>query len=331
VTSAAEVPPLHLLLRWSADGRKNDVLLTETVTRHLEIAEEQGSVWWGKFHDGGTRPAMSDRRLEGFRAQIASGVETHVYLYRKGEVWRATILDLTDEASETDRDLLPGYYDAEDCHLFVRLTDFLPLTPEWPIDRLLLASDPIPGGMAGSLKGQQGVMTVLESDALLDDTSVAQTVAQPLGHLVERVPVEAQRTEEFEVTQLSGTKTARRTEQQLVLAYKKHLEAREHEVTRHRYRPAPDAPPLFCDLYDETVDVLIEAKGSATREAVRMAIGQLMDYRRFEKNQPALAVLLPARPSADLETLLVGENVTVIWRISKGEFGSTPAGGQQGG
>ena len=62
-----------------------------------------------------------------------------------------------------------------------------------------------------------------------------------------------------------------------------------------------------------------------------MAIGQLMDYRRFEKNQPALAVLLPVRPSADLETLLVGENVTVIWRISKEELGSTPAGGQQGG
>ena len=38
---------------------------------------------------------------------------------------------------------------------------------------------------------------------------------------------------------------------------------------------------MFCDLYDKTTRTLYEAKGTTTRMAMRMAIGQLADYARF--------------------------------------------------
>jgi hypothetical protein len=38
---------------------------------------------------------------------------------------------------------------------------------------------------------------------------------------------------------------------------------------------------LNSDVYDATRRNLVEAKGTGTREAVRMAIGQLADYGRF--------------------------------------------------
>lgn len=311
--------PIHLLLRWSADGLKNGVPMTETIDRHLQVAEEQGSVWWGKFHNNHPRNAMSMENLKRLRSQVDAGTETHAYLYRQGDAWRATLLELTDEAAHVDRDRLPDYYTAAECHLFARLSDFVQLTPEWPSERLMLASNPISGGMAGSLRGQAGVMFVLESDEVARESVEPRPISAVAKPPVEKVAVEAQHVEEYEVFQQPGAKTAKRTEQNLVLAFTKHLEAKGHEVGRHRYPMS-----LVCDLFDETEGVLIEAKGSASREAIRMAIGQLLDYRRFEETQPELAVLLPARPSSDLEELLSSVGVAVIWRVSEGQFDSIP-------
>ena len=56
---------------------------------------------------------------------------------------------------------------------------------------------------------------------------------------------------------------------------------------------------LYCDLYQPTQKHLIEAKASARREDVRMAIGELLDYENLTRaaglGKSKLAVLLPER------------------------------------
>ena len=57
----------------------------------------------------------------------------------------------------------------------------------------------------------------------------------------------------------------------------------------------------------------IEAKASCRRESIRMAIGQLLDYRRYEKTQPELAMLLPSEPNPDIRELLASLDIAWIW------------------
>jgi putative ATP-dependent endonuclease of OLD family len=52
------------------------------------------------------------------------------------------------------------------------------------------------------------------------------------------------------------------------------------------------------------LDVLVEARGTDARHAVRMAVGKLYDYRRFEATSPGLAVLLPREAVAAVPSLL---------------------------
>ena len=81
-----------------------------------------------------------------------------------------------------------------------------------------------------------------------------------------------------------------------------------------------EACPIVCDVYDETRNNLVEAKGSGTRGELRMAIGQLIDYGRFADGPPAKAVLVPSRPRADLEALLRAADVAAVWPTRNGGF-----------
>jgi hypothetical protein len=85
--------------------------------------------------------------------------------------------------------------------------------------------------------------------------------------------------------------------------------ARGHEIFRKRIVPPGEARPLFTDLFDATTGTLVEAKGTVERNAIRMAIGQLADYKRFvEDGQPRhLAVLVPSQPRRDLRELLASQ------------------------
>ena len=58
---------------------------------------------------------------------------------------------------------------------------------------------------------------------------------------------------------------------------------------------------------------MVEAKASDGRDTVRLAIGQLFDYRR-NHDAPELAVLLPYEPRQDLAALLTGLAIGAIWR-----------------
>jgi hypothetical protein len=75
---------------------------------------------------------------------------------------------------------------------------------------------------------------------------------------------------------------------------------------------------LYSDMYNETRGQLVEAKATANRPAIRMAIGQLADYSRFIDPPPDCAVLVPARPSQDLLALLAALGVAAIWQEDDG-------------
>ena len=130
--------------------------------------------------------------------------------------------------------------------------------------------------------------------------------------------IEAQHVERFLVTVPGKDIEADRRERRLVLAYRDHLESQGHEVTGHRYSLPESTSQLVCDLVDETDQVLCEAKGDVRRTSVRMAIGQLLDYRRFEPPTMSLAVLLPRKPPQDLVELIRSVPASAVWRTKDG-------------
>ncbi len=145
-------------------------------------------------------------------------------------------------------------------------------------------------------------------------SSLLDRVASPA---IEYVSVEEQWTEAAFVAPGRKDGEAERTEKALVAAYHEYLTRQGHEVSRLKIVPTGEAKPLFADLHDRTTNTLFEAKGSVERGAIRMAIGQLLDYRRFVNPPPLLAVLLPSQPRRDLCGLLSSAGVGVVWREGK--------------
>jgi hypothetical protein len=136
---------------------------------------------------------------------------------------------------------------------------------------------------------------------------------------VKEVPVEQYLTERMVIEGDREPYEAERREQRLVQALAGHLERRGHEVCRLQFRPDDEAAPLYCDLYDKTANVVYEAKGTVTRGAMRMAIGQLADYSRLIDPSPGRSVLMPERPRPDLMRLAESQGLDVLWP-GVGEF-----------
>jgi hypothetical protein len=162
-----------------------------------------------------------------------------------------------------------------------------------------------------------GTIELAEIEAAVGGSAAAQ---------VSEIPVEEQHSEEVLVNPAVSEYSAIRREQTLVLAYATYLEKRGSTVTRLRIHPPGEAKPLLSDVYDATRNNLVEAKGTGTRESVRMGIGQLADYGRFAPPGAARAVLLPDRPRADLEELLSSQGIACVW-VSETGF-SDNAGGR---
>ncbi len=142
------------------------------------------------------------------------------------------------------------------------------------------------------------------------------------------VPIEQQETEKAYVNPSRKSYEAERREQKLVLALEAHLLALGHKVTRQRLLPSGEARPILTDLFDATTGTLVEAKGSVERNAIRMAIGQLCDYRRFfaAGELSHIAALFPTEPRADLCSLLIEQGIVVIHRTENGFEDSTGGG-----
>ncbi|CAL9407341.1 hypothetical protein SUDANB95_01578 [Actinosynnema sp. ALI-1.44] len=104
-------------------------------------------------------------------------------------------------------------------------------------------------------------------------------------------------------------------EAQLVQAYHEFL-GRELRCLSARL---PSGELLVCDAFDPDERLIIEAKASNGRFDVRLAIGQLLDYRHHIDRDAGMAVLLPDEPSASVADLLRSQGIKLIFR-SGGTF-----------
>jgi hypothetical protein len=135
--------------------------------------------------------------------------------------------------------------------------------------------------------------------------------------VAESCPVESAATASYETAGSAGG-TAVRAEHGLVARYTAWLAGIGVESVARLYRVPALALPLRCDVFLPEKNVLIEAKSSCRRESIRMAIGQLLDYRRYEKTEPELAMLLPSSPDTDIRDLLVSLDIAWIWPHKSG-------------
>ncbi|TFE55068.1 hypothetical protein E3E14_06010 [Streptomyces sp. ICN441] len=144
-----------------------------------------------------------------------------------------------------------------------------------------------------------------------------KTVAVPVPADVttsSMVEPEAHKTGSAKRSAVPKTNVERR-ESELAEAYEAFLKGLGREVGRFQIKPKGSTSTLLTDLYDATAHVLYEAKGTARRDAVRMAIGQLLDYRRhISPVDPHVAILLPERPQQDLCDLLAAEGIALVYR-----------------
>ncbi len=159
---------------------------------------------------------------------------------------------------------------------------------------------------------------IRESDA----ESAIQT-APKAKNRVTHVDVEARNTETFVQSPKKVPTIAERRESLLVQRFGNLANVNKFVVTRLQIFPKGEAKPMFTDVVLNRNEWLIEAKGTVTREAVRMAIGQLLDYSRFVEVDN-LGILLPSKPRSDLFDLAATVNAIVIWEDA-GKF-VTPAG-----
>lgn len=192
------------------------------------------------------------------------------------------------------------------------------------------ALDPNYGGR-GMTRGSKRDAKVWDRYASDEDTLAATAAAiregrepsteqysEPNGPNITEVEIESQHVEQFQVSVPNHDIEATRREQSLVLNYVDHLKSQGHRVTRHMYRLHGSVSALVSDLVDETDHVLYEAKGDIRRTSVRMAVGQLLDYRRFEPHSMRLAILLPRQPAQDLVELIREVPASTVWRTNDG-------------
>ncbi|MDQ1126235.1 hypothetical protein QE428_001268 [Microbacterium sp. SORGH_AS 505] len=95
----------------------------------------------------------------------------------------------------------------------------------------------------------------------------------------------------------------------------KWLEARGLSAKRLKIRAAGEQTTLFTDTWVPETRTLFEVKGDATRNDVRMAVAQLLDYSRHVSPAPGRrVVVVPIEPSADLRAFVrsVGLSLAVF-------------------
>jgi hypothetical protein len=118
--------------------------------------------------------------------------------------------------------------------------------------------------------------------------------------------------------------SVRRREADLSDRYRTFLESQGREVKRFEIDIQGMTSGLLTDLFDTTKKVLYEVKGRSDRGSIRLAIGQLLDYRRHTDPKPeALAILLPKKPSLDLQDLIRSVDIKLVYQ-ENGQFVGWP-------
>ncbi|WP_234789446.1 hypothetical protein [Mycolicibacterium fortuitum] len=140
---------------------------------------------------------------------------------------------------------------------------------------------------------------------------------------MEVVAVDAVHPEQTLVTEATEVKQtvsgpAVQKEARLTERFQQYLETHGHQVLRYRITPA-GIPSLYSDLADTTENILYEAKGTADRMSVRLALGQILDYGRYVEGS-RLAVLLPEAPTDDLVGLLEQHGIGCVVETTPRNF-----------
>jgi 5-methylcytosine-specific restriction protein A len=124
----------------------------------------------------------------------------------------------------------------------------------------------------------------------------------------------------------TGAVSARRREADLTDRFRAHLESHGNEVKRFELGIEGLTSELLTDLFDVTNKVLYEAKGRTDRNSIRLAIGQLFDYRRHAVPKPeSVAILLPEAPNEDLRDLIASVGISLVYE-ENGKFIGWPIG-----
>jgi len=119
---------------------------------------------------------------------------------------------------------------------------------------------------------------------------------------------------DFIVHRKRQVRKARRKEAELIERYRGWLskQKRRLPVARHG--------KLECDGIEKGRGNLIEAKSEASREKIRMAVGQVLDYAfNLEKKLGKLnmAILIPKKPQKDLVQWLDSLKISVVWEDNR--------------
>ena len=99
------------------------------------------------------------------------------------------------------------------------------------------------------------------------------------------------------------------------------------DLPPRRAAAAPALPAggyLYTDVYNRATSDLVEAKASSARQAIRSALGQILDYSRFVTHD-LRSILIPERPSDDMIELLHSLGVGVTWEDKDSFQRSDPA------
>lgn len=155
----------------------------------------------------------------------------------------------------------------------------------------------------------------------MDPTGSADTTAAepsestaPAAKGPATVALEEGRALTFEQVLTPARRQAVRAEWQLVDTF---VRDRQGARLRRRY-PLLGGRNLFADAWFPQERILVEAKATADRRAVREAIGQLYDYADKEDGPVKKVVVLPEQPATDLLAVLESANITPIWRTPSG-------------
>ncbi|MER7730778.1 hypothetical protein ABTX80_07820 [Streptomyces erythrochromogenes] len=176
-----------------------------------------------------------------------------------------------------------------------------------------------------------GAVLALEPQDAVKPATKNGVVDLPLEWFGEAVQgVKAKGTEKHTTSETianikGGPRKVERREGQLVSAFEEYLTAVGHAFKSFQIAVEGERGPLVPDLYDVTANVLYEAKGLSTRPNIRMAVGQLLDYRRHLKGEVPegmrLAVLLPSQPTPDARAFLDAEGIAVVVQEAGGFVG----------
>lgn len=267
---------------------------------------------FGGIQQGGISPSRESPNIFLF-SDPASGLK-HGYV----DHWDGSVFHYTGEGQRGDQELVSGNRAVFDhvaggrtLRLFSGARDIVEYVGECSLDTadpMYTTDAPETGGgpirevIVFRLRPHAGAKVGILPSAVID-----------LKTGIEEVEISPANTEKVWVDPDRQPYQAELREAALVEAFRTWLKGRGHRAVRLRIVPAGEAKPIYNDVWVPTLNLLVEAKGTCTREAIRMAIGQLFDYGRA-KSDAMRAVLLPSRPRSDLENLIAAAGMNLVWQ-----------------